>query len=1032
MQYILTKINEKVLLQLYNFRISVLISRKIPRNYNGRKCNTVLKNIKKSTILRRKTVILIISLFILSMLLYTGTTVFADSGAQMVAEWSQEALNCGESVGGNTGGAGYADAEGGYRTLIHGVNEGVRPIKDFTASGIKTNGEDIVLRYRVKILSDDGTTPDYANVFGFQPIIYGDDKKINNEEKDRLVFTAGEVRQFDYDEDGWTYVYYVAEERFFGFSGYNTVKINNQVYYNGASGSGNSIDIAVSQIAVFVGDPREGIAEDTGIELPETVPELPSDIGEFPTPGYENLSGYSFATQDSYKDQGTIAVTAVDGDVLSGSCWVSGASVKKDLNTGLYANPYGSYPWLCLEFEIPTTIDGARIIWGKDCGAIGYYKLFISDDKENFTEIKLSALKRQDGDGSPSSPITDTITFEPVTARYFKLEIYATSENGPGSVYEFELYGDPQQYAFLSRKEQNSSQSIASASDGSQMISSAYSAGTIDEVKTGFTAENGIQAAQETNKTSYIGIIAAVAVLLVVLVLLILLAATGKIKKSTSIAMFFVLLSATTAFSLYSCEKKPADVTSSDTTSEYDTSAESPDDTSAENPDDTSTPQEGEIIPEENVRDGWLLEGIPSYEGGILSKGVYNCGTDLSSDTTGYTSSDSFMQTVARTSADEFVAYSEKLSALGYKKTFESTTEENIYIQYEGGGKLIYAYYINSLSTAKIIDDRSSDANLSQFSYTCDYNGSTKIYQFGLYQAGNTHTTMDCGMIYIIKQSDNSLFVIDGGHQFQATDAATDELMSFMHEITETAEDERITISAWFITHAHADHLMLAAKLLHRYHDEIDLERVMFNFPSFQTVKSGYRAFPTTWFKHIVTTYYDNAVFMKPHTGMNFNLGDLQIEVMYTHEDAVTASRPSSCSVTNFNSTSTVLKITINQSAFMLLGDTDTEAEAIITSMYRSPDTFKSDIVQVSHHAFNYLRTLYNWIAPELALVPNSRSNATSSTNLPKLADVIKFTGEENVYYEGDGTYGFNLTDDGWELVYEAAVVGGPYDGSGM
>lgn len=256
--------------------------------------------------------------------------------------------------------------------------------------------------------------------------------------------------------------------------------------------------------------------------------------------------------------------------------------------------------------------------------------------------------------------------------------------------------------------------------------------------------------------------------------------------------------------------------------------------------------------------------------------------------------------------------------------------------------------------------------------------------------------------------------------------------MDFLHEITGTTKEERITISGWFITHAHADHLMLAAKVLHRYHNEISLERVFFNFPSFQVVTSGYRAFPTTWFKHIVTTYYDNAVFMKPHTGMNFSLGDVNIQVLFTHEDGVEYSKASSCAISNFNSTSTVLKFTIDGQTFLLLGDADTEAEAYMLKMYKESATFESDLLQVAHHAFNWMKTLYPMISPSVVLVPNSYSNATSSGNLPKIQVLIDHCGSENVYYEGNGTYGFTVVGGHWALTYEGKLIGGEYDGSGF
>jgi len=439
-----------------------------------------------------------------------------------------------------------------------------------------------------------------------------------------------------------------------------------------------------------------------------------------------------------------------------------------------------------------------------------------------------------------------------------------------------------------------------------------------------------------------------------------------------------------------------------------------------------------EVKVEENVPAGWRLTGIPSYEGGRYANGIYNSGPGLKNDVLAPTDEDSYMQIVGRTNADEFRNYLNKLAEYGYEKIYEGQTEDNLYAQFEGGGKLIYAYYIDKLQEARIIADKCS-VSLRDFSYEVESNGTTTVYQFGLFHAGNTNTTMDCGMLYVIKLADNSLFIVDGGHPFQATDKATEAFMDFLREITGKKDGEKMRVT-WFITHAHNDHLAITAKVLHRYHEEFNLERVMFNFPSFQTVKSGYTAFTISWTKQMIEKFHGNAIFLKPYTGMKFRLADMQVEVMYAQEDGVLFVNPTQQSISNFNDTSTVLKLTFdNNRSFILLGDADTYAEKLITNMYKNPDTWKGDIVQVTHHNFNYFTTVYSWIKPSIALVPNSKANATSSINLPKLKDVTRFTGDDNVYYAGSGTYGFRVVNGEWQLVHEVnKVIGGAYDKSPM
>ena len=441
-----------------------------------------------------------------------------------------------------------------------------------------------------------------------------------------------------------------------------------------------------------------------------------------------------------------------------------------------------------------------------------------------------------------------------------------------------------------------------------------------------------------------------------------------------------------------------------------------------------------ETVKEEtDVRAGWLLTGIPSYEGGMLSSKIYNCGPGMMSDALAVTGEDSYMQIASRTTAEEFESYLEKLRSYGYTEIMKNQIEDNLFAQYKGGDKLIYVYFMSKLNNAKIIYDKSS-VSLDEFSYsyTALEGEDTTIYQYGLYQAGGTINTVNCGMNYIIKLADNSIIMVDGGHLYQASDKAAEGLINFMHEITGTVSGEKIRIAALFITHAHNDHMTMASKILHKYHNEINLERVMFNFPSYQTKSGGYSIYYAEWFKHIITTYHPNAKYMKLHTGQKFSIADVGIEVLYTHEDAVRAANASVCTVNDFNCTSTILTFDISGKKVMMLGDTNTEAEDIIKDMYTEA-AFKSDMVQIAHHCFNYLRTLYKWIDADIALLPNSFGNANSAgDNLPKLQDIQKYTDKDDIYYEGSGTYGFTVIDGEFQLTYESEVVGRHYDGSGI
>lgn len=164
----------------------------------------------------------------------------------------------------------------------------------------------------------------------------------------------------------------------------------------------------------------------------------------------ENLSGYGIATSDSYDGENSLAVTAIDGDVLDGSRWIPFVNVKLDEETGLYANRSGKTSWLQIEFEIQTEISHAQVYWATERAAMGHYALQYSNDGENWTEVSNAKYDRIDGVGSALKPYIDTINFDSVKAKFFRVECSAgETEDGLGSIFEFELYGDPNQYDYI-------------------------------------------------------------------------------------------------------------------------------------------------------------------------------------------------------------------------------------------------------------------------------------------------------------------------------------------------------------------------------------------------------------------------------------------------------------------------------------------------------------------------------------------------------------------------------------------------------
>ena len=434
----------------------------------------------------------------------------------------------------------------------------------------------------------------------------------------------------------------------------------------------------------------------------------------------------------------------------------------------------------------------------------------------------------------------------------------------------------------------------------------------------------------------------------------------------------------------------------------------------------------------ETGKNSWLL-ACPGVDGGVLCPGYYNAGAGLAEDLESVTPEDSHMQVVTGVTEVDFENYIQKLMAAGFSVVQRTRLGRNRFADLERDGKVFHVSFFARPGEIRVVQDNVS-LPLTAFSYDTRGEKKTTLYQYGLYydplNRDDTGVTINCGMFYIVRLSDNSLFMIDGGHMTQCSDEMIEGLWRFLHEITDTPMGGTIRIAAWYITHAHSDHLIGCAKLLNRHHDRIDLQRMMYNFPSYQVRPGGYDP-DTDLMKRVVRQFYPHVPFLKPHSGQEIQLSDLTIRVMYTHEDAVLASDLSRFPHRDYNCTSTVLRLEIDGLRFLSLGDISQEAEAVVMSL-TEPADWKGDMVQVAHHCFNYLNGLYYWISAPMALMPHNYYGPHAPENLLKLGGVLNYVEDGQIYYEGEGTDGFQVTDGKFTHVYHADVVGREYDHSGI
>ena len=393
-------------------------------------------------------------------------------------------------------------------------------------------------------------------------------------------------------------------------------------------------------------------------------------------------------------------------------------------------------------------------------------------------------------------------------------------------------------------------------------------------------------------------------------------------------------------------------------------------------------------MPEDYSREGWDIDA-PAYEGGTLAAKVYDAGTGIEKDTETEPNNGerSYMMCVSNTSAAEFNAYEEKLTSYGYTLDSQNTlaaganagSQPNLYREYRKGSKLIYAYYTAATKEARVIVDNASVAETEfEYSFAANASTQTEIYMYGMKYStkalapsddGGDSSTPNNGAFYIIKQADNSVILIDGGGALQSTDAAKAELWRFLHEITGKGDNETITVAAWIVTHSHEDHFALAYDVLKENRSNIDLQRVMFNFPNPTAGGQGLYEF-----RGNIDYYFPNAKFLKCHTGQSIRLGSIDVDILLTHEDQVNATTGNS-TMQGGNSMTTVMRFVLpDGTVFLNLGDFEEEQQTAFfnsNSGMINKSELVCDIIGVAHHGYNDVADTYKAAKATYALWTN-------------------------------------------------------------
>ena len=268
-------------------------------------------------------------------------------------------------------------------------------------------------------------------------------------------------------------------------------------------------------------------------------------------------------------------------------------------------------------------------------------------------------------------------------------------------------------------------------------------------------------------------------------------------------------------------------------------------------------------------------------------------------------------------------------------------------------------------------------------------------------------------MSFVIKTGNGKLIVIDGGHAEE-----TDNLLSVLEQLTERGSTP--VVSAWLLTHLHADHYGAYLNIVEnyeKYKDRIKVENYYCNLAEeeFYTTLSREAG---EWCKGVRDTILnsDNVLDCRVHT---VNTGDI-IEVDGMSLKVIHVPDMKYACEMNMNDSSVVYKLTAScGQTVMFLGDAEWVCNNDLLENHK--EELKSDVVQVGHHGCgNVSKECYAAIGAEYYLWQlgnrfwygeKGQGIGTHNTGVIQNRNNIRSLGarRENIFLDRNGLLGFEF-----------------------
>ena len=324
------------------------------------------------------------------------------------------------------------------------------------------------------------------------------------------------------------------------------------------------------------------------------------------------------------------------------------------------------------------------------------------------------------------------------------------------------------------------------------------------------------------------------------------------------------------------------------------------------------------------------VEGLPDFIGSGFGEFDAGDGSELL-----------VYKDVSKAAHDDFI---NGFEALGYELYTTNEIGNNLFYTYHNDESIINVMYLPNIEQTRVVIDTKEFTSLAGLESENIYEeGSSEMSftQLGLEhpKAGNCQN----GMGYILKLSDGSFVIVDGGHtrDMSYAESAGDYLLDSLKVLADDPND--IRVHTWFLSHIHNDHIGAFYDIARDTPDSIKVERLVYNAPN-DTQLAGVSGGNLDDKVENAAKMFGIKTVVKGHPGQVFYAN----EATFTIYGSLDLVEP--ITIDNINESSMVMKMEFMGKTMIFLGDCHPNASLALTNAYG--DDLKSNFIQLSHHGY--------------------------------------------------------------------------------